>query len=106
MQQIKWIFVIILLVSLPSNGIAVNDDETTVEESRSLKTGLDTVIGAVHSRFRSIFGKSKNNQEKRRRTGSRRLDSQVKILPEPVIRDDKDVYMPNNKMRDVKLGTK
>ena len=62
----------LLIVFLPTNGLEAHkvDTESTSAQSRSFQTGLDSVIGAVHSKLRSVFRKQENLEERIRRKKS------------------------------------
>ena len=61
--------VIILLVFIPSEGLAVKLDHkgSSMDYQESQNMQLEKGIGSVHSRLRSVFKNTKKNRKRRRK---------------------------------------
>ena len=75
-------YAILLLLIIPENVLTIDEDE-------SLSMQI-SAIGAVHSRLRSVYQKTKNGREKRRRNRLSLVE-----LPEPVFIEDQNFYLPD-----------
>ena len=75
------------------------DQQQQYQESRSIKTSLDKVIGEVKSRLEAVFASSKQAPGNRRRAGSRLIETPIEsILPASWLVEDNNFLFPDMPM--------
>ena len=87
---------VILFAYITSEGLAVRLERTgsNINYKESTNVQVENRIGSVHSRLRSVFKNTKNNQKRRRKL--KQDETRYRMLSQPAFIEDTNFYLPDS----------